>query len=158
MSSEWDRFFSGTGVKTPDQPAAAAPSLHTIQYKQGKVESLIWAYRDVGYLYARLNPLVGYYSADLLYMNEQDQGIYETLTLREFGLDEGDLDTVFSSVRVLQPPLAPLRDIIQSLRETYCSSIGIEFLHIQNKKMRRWIIEKMETTHGKPVFGAEKKR
>lgn len=158
VSSEWDRFFSGAGTKTPDQPAAPAPSPQNIQYKQGRVESLIWAYRDVGYLYARLNPLVGYYSADLLYMNEQDQGIYETLTLREFGLDEGDLDTVFSSGRVLQPSRAPLRDIIQSLRETYCSSIGIEFLHIQNKKMRKWIIEKMETTHGKPVFGAERKK
>ena len=158
VSSEWDGFFAGAGGKTPVHMSASEASSHTLQYKQGRVESLIWAYRDVGYLYARLNPLVGYYSADLLYSNEQDQGIYETLTLREFGLDEGDLDTVFSSGRALKPPQAPLRDIIQSLRETYCSSIGIEFLHIQNKKMRTWIIEKMETTHGRPVFEAERKK
>ena len=158
VSSDWDQFFSGTHENTPELVATPPSSPQTAQYKQGRVDSLIWAYRDVGYLYARLNPLVGYYSADLLFMNEQDQEIYETLTLREFGLDEKDLETVFASGRVLTPSRAPLRDIIQSLRETYCSSIGIEFLHIQNKQMRRWVIEKMESTHGKPAFDAERKR
>jgi 2-oxoglutarate dehydrogenase E1 component len=111
----------------------------------------------VGYLYARLNPLVGYLAADLLYLHKQEEGLYERLTLREFGLGEEDLDTLFSTGRSLKPKRAPLREIITALQETYCSSIGVEFLHIQRKPMRNWIIERMETTGGKKELSQEHK-
>ena len=50
-----------------------------------------------------------------------------------------------------------LSEIIRALRETYCSTIAVEFLHIQNKPMRRWLIQQMESTRNRPSFDAEKK-
>ena len=156
VNKEWQEYFSLFDLEKAAPITASDPSLQ--HYKQGRVDSLIWAYRDVGYLYAFLNPLVGYLSADLLYLYEQEHGLYETLTLKEFGLKEDDLDTVFSTGRYLKPERAPLRKLIEALRVTYCSSIGVEFLHIQNKQKRNWIIERMESTRGKPSFDNSTKK
>ena len=127
-------------------------------YKQSRVNSLIWAYRDVGYLYARLNPLKGYMPKELEYVYKSIEGIYETLSLKEFDLEESDLETVFASSRHLEPERDRLREIIQSLKDTYCSYLGVEFLHIQNKAIRRWLIPKIESGNNKPTLSTEQKR
>ncbi len=131
---------------TSASPASApAPGCnHDMAYKQSRVDSMLWAYRDIGYLYAQLNPLGGDYGPDHTYIHSEDRTRYEELTLEHFGLDSRDLDTVFTAGRGLEPSPAPLREIIKGFRQTYCESIGVEFLHIQNKDMRRWLIEKME--------------
>lgn len=117
-------------------------------YKQSRVDSLLWAYRDVGYLYAKLNPLGEYLISE--------QNTYEELSPKSFGLAEQDLELEFSAGRALQPSRASLRAILQAYRETYCSYIGVEFLHIQNKNVRRWLIEKMESTRNHPELDKEK--
>ncbi|MFO7782143.1 MAG: hypothetical protein R6W94_11005, partial [Spirochaetia bacterium] len=61
-------------------------------YRQSRVDSLIWAYRDVGYIYAHLNPLENYTTPELKYMYITMEGNYESLTLQSFGLSEDDLD------------------------------------------------------------------
>ena len=121
-----------------------------LAHKQSRFDSLLWSYRDVGYLYARLNPLVGYLSADLHFLFDQEENLYERLTLKEFGLGEADLDLVLTAGRYLKPQRAALREHLKALQEIYCSTIGIEFLHIQNRKMRNWIIEKVESGHNRP--------
>jgi 2-oxoglutarate dehydrogenase E1 component len=126
-------------------------------YKQSRVDSLVWAYRDVGYLYAHLNPLAPAEGEQKNYYTESPHS-YEQLTLAEFGLSEQDLDREFSAGRVLSPARMKLRDIIGALRETYCSTVAVEFLHIQNKSMRRWLIQQMESTRNRPSFSPEKKR
>ncbi len=127
-------------------------------YRQSRVDSLLWAYRDIGYLYAKLNPLGGDYGPEHDYLRHKDEGVYEKLTLEEFGISEGDLDTVFSAGRAMKPPRAPLREILKAFQETYCGSIGVEFLHIQNKHIRRWLIEKMESVRNRPTLGTNQKR
>lgn len=129
-----------------------------LAFKQGRVDSLIWAYRDVGYLYANLNPLEGYRTPDLEYSKKTIRGIYETLDPKAFGLSEEDMEVEFSSGAYLKPERAQLRTIIQSLKETYCSYIGAEILHIQNRPIRRWLIEKIETDKNKPRWNLEEKR
>ena len=127
-------------------------------HKQSRVDSLLWAYRDVGYLYARLNPLSAGYSPDHGYLRQLPQETYEQLSLEEFGLSEADLDTPFSAGRVMKPSPAPLREILQAFRETYCGHVGVEFLHIQNKPIRRWLIERMESSRNRPALPREQKR
>lgn len=105
-------------------------------YKQSRVDSLLWAYRDVGYRHATLNPLGEGRSPDHSYLDHEVEETYEQLTLEEFGLSPAELGTLFSAGRAMKPRTAPLREIINAFRETYCSSIGVEFLHIQNKHVR----------------------
>ncbi|MBN1361095.1 MAG: 2-oxoglutarate dehydrogenase E1 component [Sedimentisphaerales bacterium] len=152
----WDAHFRGAG--SPDGHPAQAPPSQTMAYKQSRVDSLLWAYRDVGYLYARLNPLGGDYGPGHHYLRRPEARVFETLTLEEFGLDQEDLDTVFSAGRAMRPSQAPLREIVKAFRETYCGSIGVEFLHIQDKHIRRWLIEKMESTRNRLTLPAGRKR
>ena len=127
-------------------------------YKQSRVDSLVWAYRDVGYLYAKINPLQGYMPKALAYVYKSIEGMYETLSLKEFGLGEEDLDTRFFASKHLNPSKAPLKQIIKTLQEIYCSHIGIEFLHIQNKPIRKWLISKIEEGNNQPALREEQKR
>ncbi len=126
-------------------------------YKQSRVDSLVWGYRDVGYLYARLNPLSPAEGEQRNYY-AQPAHTYEQLTLEEYGLSESDLETEFSAGRALQPSRMKLSEIVKALRETYCSTVGVEFLHIQNKPIRRWLIQRMEAVRNQPSFDAQKKK
>ncbi len=155
VGPEWRAFFLGF-----EQGSASGAGLVSadLVHKQSRVDSLLWAYRDVGYLYARLNPLVTGYSPDHGYLRQLPRESYEELTLEEFGLSEADLDTVFSAGRFMKPARAPLREILQAFRETYCGHVGVEFLHIQNKPIRRWLIQRMESTRNRPSLTREKKR
>jgi 2-oxoglutarate dehydrogenase E1 component len=162
----WDAHFrrmSDTEAPPPQTPteAAAARSeqaARDMAYRQSRVDSLLWAYRDIGYLYARLNPLGGDYGPEHDYLRREDDAVYEILTLEEFGISAADLDTVFSAGRAMKPSRAPLREIIKAYQETYCGAVGVEFLHIQNKHIRRWLIEKMESARNRPRLDVRKKR
>ena len=112
-----------TAAPTPDHTPAAtaqAPSLKAVPadqrdgmvWKQDRVDSLIWAYRDIGYLYARLNPLVGYLTPSLHFLHEQREGVYERLSPEAFGLSTEDLDREFSAGSALKP--GRLRDILDA--------------------------------------------
>ncbi len=172
VPSDWQEYFEaidGSTVQFAPEPAASreaatvhAPAQEKKQedrsFKQSRVDSLIWVYRDIGYLYANLNPLEGYRTPDLEYLKKTIRGIYETLDPKAFGLSEEDMETEFSSGGYLKPERATLRTIIQSLQDTYCSFIGAEILHIQNKPIRRWLIEKIETNNNRPELKLEEKR
>jgi 2-oxoglutarate dehydrogenase E1 component len=125
--------------------------------KEGRVNALIWGYRDVGYVYADLNPLGGYMTPELRYMYYTMEGNYEKLTLKEFGLSEEDLDREVPTGGYFEPKRTTLRNLLHMLRETYCSHMGVEILHIQNKPMRRWLIEKIESPSERPQWPPEQR-
>jgi 2-oxoglutarate dehydrogenase E1 component len=159
LSSVWDSYFRQmTETQAPPRQATPELAVHDMAYRQSRVDSLLWAYRDIGYLYARLNPLGGDYGPKHDYLRHQDPEVYEKLTLKDFGISETDLDTVFSAGRAMRPSRAPLREILKAFQETYCGSVGVEFLHIQNKQIRQWLIEKMESTRNTPTLDAARKR
>ncbi|HUV07050.1 MAG TPA: 2-oxoglutarate dehydrogenase E1 component [Spirochaetia bacterium] len=151
---QWQSYFQKleeTGASRGEQDGGLA-------FKQSRVESLIWAYRDIGYLYAELNPLKGYLTPELDYLFKTIEGIYESLSLKEFRLSEEDLSTEFNSGKYMTPSRAPLAAILASLKEIYCGFIGAEILHIQNKPIRRWLIERIEKENNKPRLSREQKR
>lgn len=155
----WAAYFGQSGRSDGEQPQAAAGApTGDMAYRQSRVDSLLWAYRDIGYLYARLNPLGGDYGPDHDYLHRGDSDAYEKLTPSDFGISPDDMDTVFSAGRAMVPSKAPLRDIVAALRETYCGSVGVEFLHIQDKHIRRWLINKMESTRNRPILGPSQRR
>ncbi|WP_298038837.1 2-oxoglutarate dehydrogenase E1 component [uncultured Desulfuromonas sp.] len=143
---EWGAFFRGfdLGREGPPPPGegaeAAAPTL-----KQSAVQSLIYRYRDIGHLLACTDPL----SPCAL--------DHPLLDLETFDLETADLDRVFAARGFLKGR-ATLREILDTLRQTYCRSVGVEFMHIQDPAERRWLIDRMEPTRNRPELSGEEKQ
>ena len=161
VDPSWDEYFSamegGAEVPEPGESAVSRTACDRA-YKQSRVDSLLWAYRDVGYLYADLNPLGGDHSPAHGPLRRGDGSEYEHLTAEAFGLSATDLDTTFFAGPAMQPKQAPLREIVRAFCETYCANIGVEFLHIQNKRIRRWLIERMESCRNRPSLNRRERR
>ena len=124
-------------------PAAAVSSDH--ERKQVQVLRLISAFRIRGHQQADIDPLG--------VMKREE---FPDLTLEYHGLSQADLETGFqSSTLFIGKEHASLRDIVDSLRATYCGSIGVEYMHIANTQERRWFQSRMESVRGRPEIGAE---
>ncbi len=115
--------------------------------KQAEVAHLINAYRTHGHHAAKLDPLE---------MAERTH--VPSLELTYHGLTNNDLNSTFFAGTTFPKDHMTLAEICQSLKNTYCGSIGIEYMHIANTNEIEWIQEKLESTLGRPAFSAEKKR
>ncbi|MFT7722086.1 MAG: 2-oxoglutarate dehydrogenase E1 component [Roseateles sp.] len=116
--------------------------------KQVHVQSLIAAYRFLGNRWAVLDPLK---RAERPKIPELDPAFYD--------LTESDMDISFSAVNsYFGGETMTLREIVQALRETYCGSIGSEFMHGSDPGEKRWWQERLEKARGKPSFTADEKK
>ena len=112
--------------------------------KQVKVLHLIESYRARGHHHAKIDPLGMW------------QHPYPTdLSLESFELSDADLNTHFSVGNLAGPDEQPLSEILQRLKNTYSSSIGAEFLHMNSLEERRWIQEKLEAVNSSHIFRHE---
>jgi len=113
-----------------------------------RVVMLIRAYRVRGHLLADLDPLQ-------LSRNEA----HPELDPANYGFGEEDLDREFFLDNVLGLEKATLRQIITILRQTYSTTIGVEFMHIQEQDQKAWIQAVMEGSHNllKPTVDGKKK-
>lgn len=114
---------------------------HEHRLKQIKVLQLINAYRFRGHQKAKMDPLG---------LTNNDVG--NELSLEAHELSEDDLKTVFSSGSMFGIDEAPLSEIIERLKATYCGSIGSEFMYIADTEQKRWIQQELETTLARPNF------
>ncbi|MBD5780504.1 2-oxoglutarate dehydrogenase E1 component [Pelagicoccus sp. NFK12] len=145
VDEKWQAFFEGfelalTTAPAPKAPKGAAAQITSSAAKQMNVSSLIYAYRSLGHTQAKINPL------------DEVTPQNPNLSLEEFGLSESDLDAAFNSGHFLDGQPMKLRDLIESLKKTYCSSIGYEYIHMQNTEARRWIQSKIEPAQGSIEF------
>jgi multifunctional 2-oxoglutarate metabolism enzyme len=113
--------------------------------KGAHVMRMINAYRVRGHLLANINPL----GFDSYYYPELDPAYY--------GFTIWDLDRIFHADDSWEENNIPLRDIIEILRETYCSRMGIEFMHIQSPEKKDWIKTKLELNRSTFEFSKEEK-
>jgi 2-oxoglutarate dehydrogenase E1 component len=74
------------------------------------------------------------------------------LDLDAFGLDTADLDRLFAAPGLIEPGPAPLKEILGRLKQTYCHSIGVEYMHLQDPDERRWLQERMEPAKNRADF------
>jgi 2-oxoglutarate decarboxylase len=115
------------------------PSSHEDEVgKQARVHELIHAYRVRGHLMADTDPL------------EYEQRSHPDLDVTTHGLTLWDLDREFATGNFGGKPLMKLRDILGVLRNSYCRTIGIEYMHIQEPGERKWIQERVEVPYQKP--------
>ncbi|MGM9481221.1 2-oxoglutarate dehydrogenase E1 component [Roseateles sp. NT4] len=128
--------------------AKASSADLAVARKQVHVQSLIAAYRFLGNRWAELDPLK---RAERPKIPELDPAFYD--------LTESDMDISFSAVNsYFGGETMTLRQIVQALRETYCGSIGSEFMHGSDPAEKRWWQERLEKARGKPTFTAEEKK
>ena len=110
--------------------------------KQVHVAQLIAAYRWLGSRHAELDPL-----------KRQERPEIPELSPGFYGFTEGDHAHIYSAANTFFGfEQAPLRDILQALRETYCGSIGAEFMHMSDPAAKRWIQERLESARGRFGF------
>ncbi len=139
----------------PQARTAAAPGAAVLSHEQIRAATiaslralmLIRSYRVRGHLEARLDPL------GLVVPRSHPE-----LDPRTYGFTDADLDKPIFIDNVLGRDTATLREIVQILRDTYCGSIGVEFMHIQDPDQKSWIQRKVEGAPWRTAFDATAKR
>jgi len=117
--------------------------------KQVHVQSLIAAYRFLGSRWADLDPL-----------KRQERPKIPELEPTFYDLTESDMDIPFSASNTYFSTAEhmTLRQIVQALRETYCGSIGVEYMHITDPTEKRWWQQTLESIRSKPNFTPDEKK
>jgi 2-oxoglutarate dehydrogenase E1 component len=111
--------------------------------KQERVDQLIRAYRFRGHMIARINPL----GFPRTYPPELDPKFY--------GLSPADMEQTFSCETLVRQGRLTLAEILDRLWNTYCRSIGVEYMHIDAPAVRQWLQERMEGTQNRLQLSRE---
>lgn len=129
------------GTKTTElvSPAAAQDSL--------RAQEIVNAYRQHGHLNAKLDPLG----------LARPQNLAE-LSPAHYGLQEADLDRQVFVGGLFGLQEAPLRDVLTRLEKTYCGSLGVEYMHIQDSAQLEWLQNRFESGQNVPAFDKDTKK
>ena len=116
--------------------------------KQVSVLQMITAYRILGTRWAELDPL-----------KRMPRPALQELELSFYDFSDADLNQVFNtgSFRGV-PDRASLGDIIGALRQTYCGSVGVEYMYMSDYVEKRWLQEQLEPIRSRPAYDAEQKK
>src|SRR5438132_806633 len=138
VDPSWSAFFEGFELgNLPQRNGAAATAAPRAGVRespfQTRIDGLVYAYRTLGHTIARVNPLA------------EKRPENPSLTLRELGFSEKDLDLRVSSKFFADNEEMTLREMIARLQKIYADSIGAEFMHIQNTRMRNWVLHRLES-------------
>jgi 2-oxoglutarate dehydrogenase E1 component len=147
VDDTWRMFFEGFELGQSGDGRPHTDVDHNAARAQAAVTRLIDAYREIGHYLADLDPL----------KLNPPRDSHELLELSAFGLTAADLDNEFYH-RLSDPPHTTLRELIAILRETYCRKIGVEYMHIRNTQVRKWLMERMEPNRNRPRFDIRQKR
>ena len=146
VDPSWSAFFDGFELGLAQLKGAAARAAGLTETTvssvsgdaselpiQTRVEGLVYAYRTLGHTIAHLDPLAA---------SRKEQPL---LSLRELGFSEKDLELTVASKFFYGGKQMRLGDMIAELERIYCDTIGAEFMHIQNPRVRNWIRERVES-------------
>ncbi len=136
----WRAYFAARGDSAASlSPAApAAPRDQTqLVARQNRVDQLIRNHRVRGHRLAALDPL------------GQPSPPPPELEPAHYGFTEADLDDRFAAGSLWPGGTLTLREILARLRNTYCRSIGAQFMHIDDLAVREWLQQRMEGTENR---------
>ena len=128
-------FFQGFDLAVshfPTKPQESRVGNTAYSYKETAVMNLINGYRRRGHLFTNTNPV------------RTRREYTPNLSIENFDLAQSDLDTEFEAGKEIGIGRASLREIVEHLQATYCSSIGVEYRYITKPEIVRWLQEKME--------------
>src|SRR4051812_43010495 len=143
VDQTWRDFFavpaSAIGRQARHGTTTAHDSAGEAAVKAVRVAALIDAYRVRGHLVADTDPLT---TAHMVTHPELD--------ITAFGLRDEDLDTEFAVDGFAGRDSMTLHHVLDALRESYCRSVGVEYMHIQASQERRWIQQRVESPRPRP--------
>jgi 2-oxoglutarate dehydrogenase E1 component len=151
VPADWVRFFEGFDLartrypELPGQPTGGTVDGGMVA-KEFKVLALINGYRERGHLFTRTNPV------------RERRTYTPTLSLENFGLEDGDLNTVFAAGNEIGIGPATLAAIVEHLKATYCRSIGVEYRFIRDVERTEWLQHRLENDRNSPAFDLEEKK
>ena len=135
----YDRVFQA--LRVPYEPvrwvrdANHDPDAEAI--KPARVAELIHAYRSRGHLMAETDPLA------------YRQRKHPDLDVQNHGLTLWDLDRTFPTGGFTGRSRATLREVLGLLRDSYCRTVGVEYMHLQDPRQRRWLQERLESGYAR---------
>src|SRR5256714_966740 len=139
VDSGWAAFFEGFELgETPERNGVVVKPAEVRESSlQSRLDVRVYSYRTLGHTIARLDPLLDKRRENPL------------LTLRELGFSEKDLDLRVSSKFFFGNRQMTLREMIAALENIYAGSIGSEFMHIQDTRVRNWVLHRLESRPAK---------
>jgi 2-oxoglutarate dehydrogenase E1 component len=144
VDAGWRSFFEGFEFSRKQFPDGEVPENLS---KEFNVINLINLYRSTGHLFTKTNPV-----------RERRKYTPSLDDIHLIGLSEADMDTVFQAGAELGLGPTKLRDIITHLKQTYCNTIGVEYMYIRNAKILNWLKERMETSKNNPNLNLKEKK
>ena len=123
----------------------AVPVPESMQ-KEFQVVRLIDGYRSRGHLFTKTNPV------------RERRKYSPTLDIENFGLDKGDLNTVFNAGQILGIGATTLQEIIEHLQRIYCDAIGVEYMYIRKPERVEWIQQWLNVNGNHPDFSPGRKK
>lgn len=138
----WQKFFEGFEFAQTDYTSGG--EIPENFKKEFKVINLINGYRNRGHLFTKTNPV------------RERRKYSPTLDIENFGLEESDLTLVFQAGEEIGIGPATLQQIIDNLEETYCQSIGIEYMYMREPGKIAWFKNAIELKN-RPKFDAKQK-
>ncbi len=166
VPASWAAFFAGfdmglreAGGRRPAMPRSEGPPIELTaegDLPEGvdvatlapglRIYDVVHAHRAYGHLVADLDPLG---------QSPRDNPL---LALSEFGFTEGDLDQVVRCETFRGLREGSVRQFIEALRATYCSTLGVEFMDGLDKRQRDWLVERMEPARNRPELTPDARR
>ena len=165
LDPEWQAFFEGfelaqqveleedkleAAEAKPKQAAGGKLTLTPFELsqdhkRQARFIGAIYAFRSIGHTQANIDPLA------------RNKPHNVRLTLDRLGFKESELNEVFDSGNYLNGMQLSVRQLLENLHKTYCGSVGVEYLHIQETRKRRWLQSKIEPNLNQPNFTKDQK-
>ena len=140
----WRKFFDGFEFATSLYPTKQSNGIETSD--EFKVINLIDDYRRRGHLFTQTNPV-------------RSRRTYSpTLAIENYGLNKNDLERIFQAGKEVGMGPSKLKDIVAMLEQTYCHSIGVEYVFIRDTKIVDWLEEKIESARNTPHYSNEEKQ
>jgi len=145
-----EQMATGPQAQAQMVPMVSEARMTGVKVREATLDSiralmLIRAYRVRGHLLAKLDPL-----------GIEIPTEHPELSPATYGFADKDMDREIFINYVLGLETATVREILNILQETYCGSIGVEFMHIQDPDEKSWIQERIERIHNQPHFTEQK--
>jgi 2-oxoglutarate dehydrogenase E1 component len=134
LDESWQKFFQGFEFSAITEMGNAENISDETLKKEFNVFRLIQSFRSRGHLLADTNPIRPRIDRQA------------NIGLREYHLNESDLQIKFQSGEFVGLGVATLADIIEHLKSIYCGKLGFQYMHSNNTEIRRWMREQIETT------------
>jgi 2-oxoglutarate dehydrogenase E1 component len=153
LDGDWSQVEAHMGAKLKEKAAGAARKITDAEVLQAQRDSvraimMIRAYRMRGHLHAKLDPLG-------LAGPKED---YNELHPSSYGFSDADYDRKIFIDNVLGLEYATIPEMLEILKRTYCSTIGVEFMHISNPDEKSWIQQRIEGPDKAITFTANGKK